>query len=302
MIDFRAFSQEIKSSDCDVLLDSPMSAQTTFKAGGNAKAIAFPKTRDALIKVLKCAEKLGIPYIAAGNGSNLLVRDTGFDGVFIKMTQFVADIEIDGEYIRCSSGTPLSRLCTTAYENSLTGLEFAYGIPGTVGGAVYMNAGAYGGEMKDVLISAEHVSPDLKAETLSADGLSLGYRRSFYSEHSGYIITDAVFKLRKGEKESIKAMMDDFIARRKDKQPLEYPSAGSTFKRPEGHFAGALIEQCGLKSCRIGGAEVSEKHAGFIINRYGGTADDIIALIEYVKKTVKEKTGVTLEPEVKIIP
>ena len=230
------------------------------------------------------------------------IRDCGINGVVIKTTGMTPDIVVEDNVIRCSAGTSLSKLCMTALENSLTGLEFAYGIPGTVGGAIYMNAGAYDGEMKDVLSSVRHITPDLEIETASAENLDLGYRKSFYTNHPDYIITGGEFRLKKGKQEEIKAKMDDLIGRRKDKQPLEFPSAGSTFKRPEGYFAGALIEQCGLKGYTIGGAQVSEKHAGFVINRYSGTASDVLDLIEYVKNTVKEKTGVTLEPEVKILP
>ena len=301
MTDYSSYAEKISSDNCNVLTDSPMSRQTTFRAGGNASVIAFPKTDDALITVLKEAEKAGIPHLIMGNGSNLLVKDCGIDGVVIKMTSFTQDVEVDGNIIRCKAGTSLTKLCMVAYENSLTGLEFAYGIPGTVGGAVYMNAGAYGGEIKDVITSADHINPRMEKETFSADKLDLGYRTSFYAKNAGYIITDAEFELKKGDKTEIKAKMDELMGKRKDKQPLEFPSAGSTFKRPEGYFAGALIEQCGLKGYTIGGAQVSEKHAGFVINK-DGTASDILELIAYVSKTVKEKTGVDLEPEVKIIP
>ena len=302
MIDLYTFAKSLKSDICEILVDSPMSRQTSFKAGGNADIIAFPKNVDSLLHVLKTADKSDVPFMIMGNGSNLLVRDEGIRGIVIKTTGMDPEIVVDGEIIRCSAGTSLSKLCTTALENGLSGLEFAYGIPGTVGGAVYMNAGAYGGEIKDVLKSVQHINPDFVIETVNAADLNLAYRKSFYSDHPEYIITTAEFKLQKSNKAEIKAKMDDLIGRRKDKQPLEFPSAGSTFKRPEGYFAGALIEQCGLKGYRIGGAEVSEKHAGFIINRCSGTASDIIAIIDHVRKTVKENTGVTLEPEVKIIP
>lgn len=302
MIDLYTFAESLKSDNCEILIDSPMSRQTSFKVGGNADVIAFPKTVDSLINVLKTANENDIPFTIMGNGSNLLVKDCGIRGIVVKTTGMNPEIEVDNEIIRCSAGTSLSKLCTVALENGLTGLEFAYGIPGTVGGAVYMNAGAYGGEIKDVLTSVEHISPDFTIDRIKASDLNLAYRRSFYSDNPCHIIATAEFRLQKGDKNEIKAKMDDLIGRRKDKQPLEYPSAGSTFKRPEGHFAGALIEQCGLKGYRIGGAEVSEKHAGFIINRYSGTAADILNLIEHVRKTVKENTGVTLEPEVKIIP
>lgn len=301
MADYSSFSKKISSDECQVLTHSPMSRQTTFKAGGNASIIAFPKTADALINILKEAESDSLPCLIMGNGSNLLVRDSGIDGVVVKMTSFTSDIEVEGNVIRCTAGTSLSRLCMTAYENSLTGLEFAYGIPGTVGGAVYMNAGAYGGEIKDVITKVRHINPQLREEVFTVNDLELGYRTSFYAKNAGYIITNAQFELQKGDKTEIKAKMDELMGKRKDKQPLEFPSAGSTFKRPEGYFAGALIEQCGLKGYTIGGAQVSEKHAGFIINK-DGTATDILNLIAYVSKTVKEKTGITLEPEVKIIP
>lgn len=302
MIDLSAFAESLKSDNCEILINSPMSRQTSFKVGGNADIIAFPKTENELVSVMEKADNNGIDCTVIGNGSNLLIKDCGIKGVVIKTTGMNSDIKVDGDIIRCSAGASLSKLCLAALEHSLTGLEFAYGIPGTVGGAIFMNAGAYGGEMKDVLSSVRHITPDLGIETVNAENLNLSYRKSFYSENTDYIITAAEFRLQKGNKADIKAKMDDFIGRRKDKQPLEFPSAGSTFKRPEGHFAGALIEQCGLKGYRIGGAEVSEKHAGFIINRYSGTAKDVLDLIEYVKNTVKEKTGVTLEPEVKILP
>lgn len=302
MINLSAFAESLKSDNCEILIDSPMSRQTSFKVGGNADIIAFPSTENELISILKKAEEYDIPGIVIGNGSNLLIKDCGIKGLVIKTTSMNPEISVDGDVIRCSAGTSLSKLCMTALDKSLTGLEFAYGIPGTVGGAIYMNAGAYGGEIKDVLTSVCHITPDLNIRNVNAEDLNLGYRTSFYSENPGYIISSAAFRLQKGSKDEIRSKMDDLIGRRKDKQPLEFPSAGSTFKRPEGHFAGALIEQCGLKGYRIGGAEVSEKHAGFIINRYSGTASDILDLIEYVKNTVKENTGITLEPEVKILP
>lgn len=302
MTNLSAFAESLKSDNFEILINSPMSRQTSFRVGGNADIISFPSTEDELVSLLKKAAENRIPCMVIGNGSNLLIKDCGIPGLVVKTTGMDPKITVDGEIIRCSAGASLAKLCMAALENSLTGLEFAYGIPGTVGGAIYMNAGAYGGEIKDVLTSVCHITPDLDIRTVSAEKLNLGYRKSFYAENAGYIISSAEFRLKKGNKDEIKAKMDDLIGRRKDKQPLEFPSAGSTFKRPEGYFAGALIEECGLKGHRIGGAEVSEKHAGFIINRYSGTATDVLDLIEYVKNTVKEKTGVTLEPEVKILP
>lgn len=302
MINLSAFAESLKSDNCEILINSPMSRQTSFRVGGNADIIAFPKNENELVSILKNAAENNVPCIVIGNGSNLLIKDCGIQGLVVKTTAMDPKITVDGDIIRCSAGASLSKLCMAALENSLTGLEFAYGIPGTVGGAIYMNAGAYGGEIKDVLTSVCHITPDLDVRTVAAENLNLGYRKSFYSENPGFIISSAEFRLNKGNKDEIKAKMDDLIGRRKDKQPLEFPSAGSTFKRPEGYFAGALIEECGLKGHRIGGAEVSEKHAGFIINRYSGTASDVLELIEFVKNTVKENTGVTLEPEVKILP
>ena len=199
------------------------------------------------------------------------------------------------------AGVSLARLCIFALDNSLSGLEFAYGIPGTVGGAVYMNAGAYGGEIKDVLKCVTHITLELITEQKSVGELSLSYRHSFYSDNDGYFILNAQFELQKDDPKLIKERMDDFLSRRKSKQPIEYPSAGSTFKRPDGYFAGKLIEDCGLKGYRIGGAMVSEKHAGFVINYDNATTEDILNLITYIQKTVKEKTGITLETEVKIL-
>lgn len=302
MIDFYSLAESLKSPECEVLTDSPMSRQTSFKTGGHAKIIVFPKTERSLIQTLQAIRRAEADCLIMGNGSNLLVRDCGIDGVVIKTTQMDAAVTAEGETLRCSAGTPLSKLCMTAYENGLTGLEFAYGIPGTVGGAVFMNAGAYGGEMKDVLTNVTHITPAFTTETAAVEQLAFGYRTSFYAENPDHVITAAEFRLQKGDKTAIKSRMDELIAKRKDKQPLEYPSAGSTFKRPEGNFAGALIEQCGLKGYAVGDAQVSEKHAGFVINKGNCSAQDILDLMAYIVKTVKDKTGVTLEPEVRIIP
>lgn len=302
MIDLSAFADSIKSEYCEILINSPMSRQTSFKVGGNADIIAFPKNKTALADVISKCRCANVPFFIMGNGSNLLVRDCGIKGVVIKTTAMDPELVVNGDTIECSAGTPLSKLCITALENSLSGLEFAYGIPGTVGGAVFMNAGAYGGEMKDVLVSVTHIDKDGNIAEMEAENLNLGYRKSFYSENTDNIIISAKVRLSDGDKTEIKSAMDDLMGRRKDKQPIEFPSAGSTFKRPEGYFAGALIEQCGLKGYTIGGAQVSEKHAGFVINRFGGTASDVLELMEHIKNTVKTETGVTLEPEVKIIP
>jgi UDP-N-acetylmuramate dehydrogenase len=207
---------------------------------------------------------------------------------------------LDENTIECESGVMMKALCNFALDNSLSGLEFAFGIPGNLGGAVYMNAGAYGGEMKDVVTKVYHVDKEGNEGLILGDNLAFGYRTSAY-EHNGYIITGAEFSLKKGDKAEIKEKMSDLLGRRKDKQPLEYPSAGSTFKRPEGYFAGALIEECNLKGKQIGGARVSEKHAGFIINYDNATSSDILKLIDFVKETVEKEKGVTLTPEVRIL-
>lgn len=290
-----------KQSGAYVEENAPMSKYTSFKTGGNARVLIIPESAEMLSDLIKLCKEQGVNPLVMGNGSNLLVTDKGIDGVVIKIGSTMSSIELIGDdTVKCSAGAQLKSLCSFALEHSLSGLEFAYGIPGTLGGAVYMNAGAYGGEMKDVLVSCTHIDSDGNMGELSGDELSLGYRHSVYTDN-GFTVVSAVLKLKKGNADEIKAAMDDKLFRRRDKQPLEFPSAGSTFKRPEGYFAGALIEECGLKGYTVGGAQVSEKHAGFVINRGGATSDDILRLIEYIKKTVYEKFGVLLEPEVKIV-
>lgn len=281
--------------------NAPMSRYTSFKAGGCAKLLIKPNSVDTLSKILKeCIDKQ-VNYLVIGNGSNLLISDNGFDGIVIKIGSDISKIcLLDEETIYCEAGATMKALCNFAYENSLSGLEFAYGIPGTLGGAVYMNAGAYGGEMKDVLLSSKHIDNDGNVGEIVGEDLDLDYRRSAYTDN-GFTIVSAIMKLKKADKVEIKASMNDKMSRRRDKQPLEYPSAGSTFKRPVGYFAGVLIEQSGLKGYTVGGAQVSEKHAGFVINKDGATATDIITLIKDVQKIVFDKFGVNLETEVKII-
>lgn len=292
-----ALCNELK---CEYSTEALLKDYTSFKIGGKADIMVFPDTVENLSKIISLAKKESIPVFVLGKGSNLLVNDNGIKGIVISMCNLDKIELINDTTIRCESGISLSRLCRFALDNSLTGLEFAFGIPGTAGGAAYMNAGAYGGEMKDVLVSCEHLNPDGSLSSFSGDELALDYRHSVYS-NSNYIITSLTLKLRNGNKEDIKAKMDELIGKRKDKQPLEYPSAGSTFKRPEGYFAGALIEQCGLKGYTVGGAQVSKKHAGFVINIGNATSKDVVDVIEHCKKTVLDETGVTLEPEVKII-
>lgn len=285
----------------EVIYDAPMKKYTSFKCGGNASVLIIPDSLDNLNRIIEFSYSKNVKPFIIGNGSNLLVTDKGINGVVVKIGSKLSDIKlVDETTIYCEAGASLKSLCMFALENSLSGLEFAYGIPGTLGGAVYMNAGAYGGEMKDVLYSVNHIDSDGKSGTLEKENLQLGYRHSAYTDN-GFVITSAVMKLTKADKKDIKEAMDDKLQRRKDKQPLEYPSAGSTFKRPEGYFAGALIQDCGLKGYTVGGAQVSEKHAGFVINKGGATSTDVITLISDVQRIVKEKHGVTLETEVKIV-
>ena len=284
-----------------VIKDAPMKKYTSFRCGGNASVLVIPDCVETLKKIIDFCNLKSVKPLIIGNGSNLLVTDNGIDGVVIKIGSDISKIELlDETTIRCEAGASLKSLCMFALENSLSGLEFAYGIPGTLGGAVYMNAGAYGGEMKDVLVSTTHIDSNGEFGELTQENLELVYRGSAYTDND-YTIVSAVMKLKKADKKDIKEAMDDKLQKRKDKQPLEYGSAGSTFKRPTGYFAGALIEQSGLKGYTVGGAQVSEKHAGFVINKDNATATDVINLIRDVQKIVYEKHGVKLETEVKII-
>ncbi len=290
-----------KKNGAEVRYNAPMRKYTTFKCGGNAVLLITPYSVSSLLKTLDYCRKYSVKPIIIGNGSNVLVTDAGIHGIVIKIGRDISKMEmLDETTIYCEAGASLKALCMFAYHHSLSGLEFAYGIPGTLGGAVYMNAGAYGGEMKDVLYSVSHIDDLANVGTRQKDELDLGYRHSVYTDN-GYTITSAVLKLKKADKKAIKEAMDDKLQRRKDKQPLEYPSAGSTFKRPEGYYAGALIENCGLKGYTVGGAQVSEKHAGFVINKGGATATDVVNLIKDVQRIVFEKHNVMLETEVKII-
>ena len=285
---------------CEYLTDAVLKNYTSFKIGGKADLMVFPDTENRIISVFKAAKEMSIPTLIIGKGSNMLISDSGFRGLVINTCKFDNIYLIDETTIYCQSGASLSRVCRFALEKSLTGLEFAFGIPGTAGGAAYMNAGAYGGEMIDVLVSCEHLSDDGIINRYSGDELDFSYRHSVYSD-SDFLILSLTLKLKKGDYDEIKSRMDELMFKRKDKQPLEYPSAGSTFKRPEGYFAAALIDECGLKGYSVGGAQVSEKHAGFVINKGGATFDDVLNLIEHCQKTVIEQKGVSIEPEVKII-
>lgn len=275
----------------------PLSKHTTFRIGGNAEMFVTVSDETQLKAVVCACKENDIPLFVIGKGSNLLISDDGMKSVVLSLDGEFKNISLEENTITCGAGVNLAKLCTFALNNSLTGLEFAYGIPGSVGGAAYMNAGAYGGEMKDVVKSVTHLTPQGELVTLSKDQLDLSYRHSVYKTTND-IIVSVTMELDNGDAEEIKAKMDDFMNRRKTKQPLEYPSAGSVFKRPEGNFAGTLIEQCGLKGKTIGGAQVSEKHAGFIINIGDATCEDVMNLISFVQKTVKEETGYFLEREI----
>ena len=288
---------------CEYDENIPMSSRTSFKTGGAADLMVYPDSIEELKAILKVCKTNNVRTYIIGNGSNILVSDNGLSGVVIRLSNNFSDIElIDDETIRVQAGASMTRLCSFALENSLSGLEFAYGIPGTAGGAAYMNAGAYGGEMKDVLIECRHLDRDSNEGSYKGEELKLDYRTSVYADND-LIITELILKLKKGDYDEIKALMNENMSKRKAKQPLEYPSAGSTFKRPEGEnlYAGALIEECGLKGCSVGDAEVSKKHAGFVINKGSATSSDIRKLIKHIQDVVFKETGVMLKTEVRFI-
>ena len=278
----------------------PLARHTSFRIGGPAARMTFPTSCEQLVLLMGFAEECGVTPLLLGNGTNLLVADEGLDTLVLQTGEGLNRISLDGETIIADAGVSLARLGVFAWQHSLTGLEFAHGIPGSLGGGVVMNAGAYGGELKDVLTEVTALFPD-GVRTLRGEELALGYRRSLFTDHPEAVVLRAKLALQSGSAEQIKARMDELAAKRRASQPLELPSAGSTFKRPEGYFAAALIDQCGLKGTRVGGAEVSRKHAGFIVNVGGAKCADVLALIQKVQDTVFTATGVTLEPEVKII-
>ncbi len=297
-MDITALANAIKEEKIEYLIDCPMSLYTSFKIGGPADIMIKPHGEEELMRTLSVCREFSVPVFILGKGSNLLISDKGIDGAVINISSGFDDIKLlDETTVECGAGASLSALCSFCLAHGLSGLEFAYGIPGSVGGAVYMNAGAYGGEIKNVIASASYLTSDLQKCVANADDLDLGYRRSRFCKKEDVILS-ATFKLIPDKAEDIRARMDDFITRRKAKQPLSFPSAGSTFKRPTGYYAGALIEQGDLKGYSVGGAEVSEKHAGFVINKGGATCDDVTALMAHIVKTVYDKFGVTLEPEI----
>lgn len=288
-----------------VLWDEPMKNHTSFKIGGPAAALCAPKDRRQLRELVGFVQREGVDSWYIGNGSNLLVSDAGLNGIAILLdSSFDGEIELDGTVLLAPAGKKLSALCAAACAAGLTGLEFAYGIPGSVGGAVYMNAGAYGGEMKDRLLWVEYLAPTGEIVRLEQEQLSLSYRHSRFMEEGmqGSCIVRAAFGLQRGEKAAIQSEMDRILNQRRQKQPLEYPSAGSTFKRPQGAFAAQLIDKCGLKGFTVGGAQVSKKHAGFVINTGKATCADVLELTRQVRECVQEKTGYLLELEVRQLP
>lgn len=287
--------------NCVVRYDEPLKSHTTFKIGGNCIALIEPREISDIIEAVKICRKNNIKFFVIGNGSNLLVPDEVYNGVIIKLKSEFSKIEVEGYYLIVNSGAKLSEVYTVAYENSLTGFEFASGIPGTIGGAIYMNAGAYGGEMKDIVESVEVLDLDnFELRELKNEELEFSYRKSIIQRRN-YIVTTIKLKLQKGNKEKINAVYEDLRERRNSKQPLNFGSAGSTFKRPEGHFASKLIEDAGLKGYHINDAWVSEKHSGFIVNKGNASFKEVMELIEYVQKVVFEKFGVKLETEVRIL-
>ena len=288
--------------DVRVLREEPMARHTSFRVGGPARRMAFPEKGEQLVLLLSMAWECGARPLVIGNGTNLLAPDSGLDRLVVE-TSGLSRLDMGEEpgSLLAESGVPLARLADFACRQGLTGLEFAHGIPGTVGGGVCMNAGAYGGELKQVVSGVSALFPEEGVKFLTGEELAFGYRRSFLTEHPEAVVLYAVFRLSAGDPEAIRETQRSLMARRKASQPLEWPSAGSTFKRPEGHFAGTLIEQCGLKGLGVGGAQVSEKHAGFLVNRGGATCADMLTLVDRVKERVLRKTGVELELEVKVL-
>ena len=284
----------------NVRRQEPMSLHTTFRIGGPADLFVTPGSIQAVADSIRICKETQTPYAVIGNGSNLLVSDAGYRGVIIQIGRNLNQVSVNGEEIRAQAGAMLSVIAKTALSESLTGFEFASGIPGTLGGAVVMNAGAYGGEMKDVLTEVTVLTREGEIRTIPAEKLELGYRTSLAAKN-GWIILEAVLRFQKGDAEAIRSRMEELKVQRVTKQPLDLPSAGSTFKRPEGYFAGKLIMDAGLRGFTVGGAQISEKHCGFVVNKGGATAEDVRNLICAVQKKVQEDAGVKLEPEVKFL-
>ncbi|MGN1317472.1 MAG: UDP-N-acetylmuramate dehydrogenase [Lachnospirales bacterium] len=285
--------------DSSVIISEPMSKHTTFRIGGNADIFVMPKNEDEILDSIKIAKENNLPYYIIGNGSNILVKDNGFRGVIIQLFKNFNKIETNKNIIKAQSGALLSAVAKTALNHSLTGMECLSGIPGTIGGAACMNAGAYGGEMKDIVTEVRAICND-KIVTLNNEQCGFGYRTSNIMRNK-MIVLEVTLSLKLGNPENIKEKMKELMDKRNEKQPVEFPSAGSTFKRPEGYFAGKLIDDCGLRGYSVGQAQVSPKHCGFVVNNGGATATEVIELMKNVAETVYDKFGVKLEPEVRII-
>lgn len=284
----------------NVLTDEPLKNHVTFRVGGAADYFVSPESAEEVQKIILLCKEAGMPYYILGNGSNLLVSDQGYRGVIIQIYKSMSEISVKGEFVTAQAGALLSAIAAKAAGESLAGFEFASGIPGTIGGAAVMNAGAYGGEMKDVLEQVTVLTKEGELLTILREELNMGYRTSKVAKNQ-YIVLEVVIHLAHGEQEKIREKMNELKEKRTTKQPLEYPSAGSTFKRPEGYFAGKLIEEAGLRGFQVGGAQVSEKHCGFVINKDNATASEVRELIRQVSERVKANSGVTLEPEVKML-
>ncbi len=281
----------------NILQEEPLASYTTFRVGGPAEVLVTAENREQLSRILHYLNLIGLPYFILGNGSNLLVSDRGYRGVVLRLAGEFEQVRTDGNRIVAGAAALLSRAARAAVENGLAGMEFAAGIPGSIGGGVRMNAGAYGGEMRDIVESVEVMCPDGSILELDNATMEFGYRSSVLKNRS-FVVLSVTMKLAEGDREAIQSRMNELAAARRDKQPLEFPSAGSTFKRPEGHFAGKLIMDAGLRGFRIGGAQVSEKHCGFVVNCGGATAADVVDVIRHVTETVQDKFGVHLETEV----
>ena len=296
-MDYRFIKEICENHGASYTENEPLAPYTSFKIGGPCPIMAKPDGTGCLAELVKALNREKQPFRVMGRGSNLLISDNGVDVPVILISSDMGGISFDGEQIVCGAGAALNAVCNVALEHSLTGLEFAYGIPGSAGGALYMNAGAYGGEMRDVVQSCVYIDENGEQHTIPANQMELSYRHSFFSGKP-FIITEITLSLKPGDRERIQAKMQELMQMRRDKQPLEYPSAGSTFKRPEGDFAGRLIEAAGLRGFTVGGAAVSEKHCGFVINKGGATFNDVKKLIDIIKHRVKETSGKDLSCEV----
>lgn len=300
MINIAELTKLCEELGCRITPECSLSEYITFRFGGPCRALVSVNSVESAAKLIEYMKTNGIKYGILGRGSNVLAADEGFDGVILLFGSDFSQIEVKGNTIRCDAGASLASACVHAQQNGLSGMENLFGIPGTVGGALYMNAGAYGSEMKDVVISAEYIDENCRIRSISAKDMELSYRHSVFSGTSN-VITSVTMQLTEGDPAEIKARMNECMSKRSSKQPLEYPSAGSTFKRPEGYFAGKLIQDAGLMGYTVGGAQVSEKHAGFVINRGGATCADVLALIDHVREEVRRQFGVELEPEVRLL-